>query len=67
MFRRVEVFFPIGSKKLQNRILRDLELYLSDNSHAWLLQADGHYRRAERTDAQEPVQAQTQLLNELQG
>jgi polyphosphate kinase len=67
MFRRVEVFFPIGSKKLQNRILRDLELYLSDNTHAWVLQPDGHYRRAERTDDQEPVQAQAQLLNELQG
>jgi polyphosphate kinase len=66
MFRRVEVFFPIGSKKLQNRILRDLELYLADNTQAWLLQPDGHYRRAERNDDQEPVQAQTQLLNELQ-
>jgi polyphosphate kinase len=67
MFRRVEVFFPIGSKKLQNRILRDLELYLTDNTEAWLLQPDGHYRRAERADDQEAVQAQIQLLNEMQG
>jgi polyphosphate kinase len=67
MFRRVEVFFPIGSKKLQNRILRDLELYLTDNTEAWLMQPDGHYRRANRIEAQEPVQAQIQLLNELQG
>jgi polyphosphate kinase len=67
MFRRVEVFFPIGSKKLQNRILRDLELYLTDNTEAWLMQPDGHYRRAERADGQEAVQAQLQLLNEMQG
>jgi polyphosphate kinase len=67
MFRRVEVFFPIGSKKLQNRILRDLELYLTDNTEAWLMQPDGHYRRTDRTEDQEAVQAQVQLLNELQG
>ena len=67
MFRRVEVFFPISNKKLQNRILRDLELYLADNTQAWLMQADGHYRRVERSEDQEAVQAQTQLLQELQG
>jgi polyphosphate kinase len=67
MFRRVEVFFPISSKKLQNRILRDLELYLTDNTKAWLMQPDGHYRRANRIEDQYPVQAQIQLLNELQG
>ncbi|OYV15957.1 MAG: polyphosphate kinase, partial [Methylococcaceae bacterium NSP1-2] len=44
MFRRVEVCFPIESKRLSNRILHDLDLYLKDNSQAWLLQSDGSYQ-----------------------
>lgn len=66
MFRRVEVFFPISNKKLQNRILREMELYLNDNTQAWVLQSNGHYQRIKRADNQEPVQAQTQLLLEMQ-
>lgn len=48
MFRRVEVCFPVQSKKLQTRIRGDLEFYLKDDSQAWLLQADGSYRRWRR-------------------
>jgi len=44
-FRRVEVCFPIQQTRLRDRILRDLKCYLKDNTHAWILQADGHYRR----------------------
>jgi polyphosphate kinase len=68
MFKRVEVCFPIESKKLQIRILHDLDLYLNDNRQAWLLQADGSYQRVTRAeDDAEFRQAQTQLLIELQG
>ncbi len=61
MFRRVETCFPIEDKKLHDRVLQDLEIYLKDNSQAWVLQADGNYRRLEPDD--EPIfQAQTELL-----
>ena len=43
MFRRVEVGFPIESKRLKQRILDDLDCYLQDNSQAWLMQSDGSY------------------------
>ncbi|NOT84093.1 MAG: polyphosphate kinase 1, partial [Methylococcaceae bacterium] len=61
MFRRVEICFPIENKKLQERILNDLEGYLKDNSQAWLLQSDGSYHRAVY-DAEQPFQVQTELL-----
>jgi polyphosphate kinase len=44
-FRRVEVAFPIKRSSHCERILRDLDVYLSDNTQAWQLGADGIYRR----------------------
>jgi len=66
MFRRVEVCFPIESKRLSNRILHDLELYLKDNTQAWLLQSDGSYQRCVQAENEATVCAQTQILQELQ-
>ncbi|MDD1610005.1 MAG: RNA degradosome polyphosphate kinase, partial [Methylococcaceae bacterium] len=66
MFRRVEVCFPIESKRLSNRILHDLDLYLKDNSQAWLLQADGSYQPCIQAENEPLVRAQTQILQELQ-
>ncbi|MGJ0431385.1 polyphosphate kinase 1 [Methylobacter sp.] len=65
MFRRVEICFPIENKKLHDRILHDLDLYLQDNTQAWILQPDGSYQRLTQTADEEPIQAQTMLLNEL--
>ncbi|WP_269454749.1 MULTISPECIES: polyphosphate kinase 1 [Methylomonas] len=66
MFRRVEVCFPIGDRKNIDRILADLEGYLSDTAQAWLLQSDGQYRRAERGE-QAAYQVQTELLKAFCG
>jgi polyphosphate kinase len=66
MFRRVEICFPITSKKLQNRIMHNLDLYLKDSMQAWLLQPDGSYLKLELSADEEPVAAQTLLLNEMQ-
>jgi polyphosphate kinase len=65
-FRRVEVAFPVLNKRLRERIIRDLRRYLKDNVHAWLLQPDGHYRRAKprKKDARD---SQAQLLAQLAG
>ena len=65
MFKRVEICFPILDKNLAQRILDNLELYLQDNSQAWLLQPDGQYVQAQRT-GDETIQAQTTLLLKAQ-
>ncbi len=43
MFHRVETCFPIKHKKIKDRIIEDLNLYLADNTHAWILDAEGNY------------------------
>jgi polyphosphate kinase len=60
-FRRIEVAFPVERAKLKERILRDLETWLADNTNAWLLLPDGTYARSE--PGQElPFSAQQALL-----
>ncbi|HTW38016.1 MAG TPA: polyphosphate kinase 1 [Steroidobacteraceae bacterium] len=44
-FRRVEVAFPIKRPSHRERILRDLDIYLSDNVQAWQLNHQGVYTR----------------------
>jgi polyphosphate kinase len=63
-FRRIEVAFPIAQAKLRTRIRDDLEHYLTDNTHAWLLQSDGSYQRAaaDAGSAAPSGDAQGQLL-----
>jgi len=56
-FRRVEIAFPVLRKQLRERITKDLETYLADNTNAWELRPDGTYARiaagnASATDAQ---------------
>jgi polyphosphate kinase len=60
-FRRVEVAFPVRQQNHRERILRDLDLCLSDNCQAWALLPDGSYERIERGSAQ-PVSVQAELL-----
>lgn len=63
-FRRNESCFPIRQKPLKSRLLADLELFLADNTQAWLLQGDGRYIRQVPGDA-EPVSAQQVFLDKL--
>ncbi len=53
LFRRIEVAFPIESRRHRERILGDLEAYLADDTYAWQLRADGRYERL-RPDAERP-------------
>ena len=62
MFNRVETGFPIENKKLQARILQDLDSYLKDNSQAWILQNDGSYIQVQPQKEEELFQVQTELL-----
>jgi polyphosphate kinase len=56
--RRVEVMFPIQDKRLIRRIYDCLQLWLSDNVKAREMQADGSYKRIERSPKDEPINAQ---------
>jgi len=65
-FRRVEVAFPVQDKKLRQRIVKDgLELYLSDNTEAWVLQKDGDYKRRVPAGKQRKRSAQQALLSKI--
>jgi polyphosphate kinase len=60
-FRRVEIAFPVRREELRARILRDLEVYLWDNTQAWTLDRAGEYRR-EQPGTEPSVSAQIELL-----
>lgn len=63
MFHRVEIGFPLLTKKLRDKVIKDLESYLADNCQAWELDSDGHYRLC-RPGKDNPVSAQQTLLDE---
>ncbi|MGC1547099.1 MAG: polyphosphate kinase 1 [Rhodanobacter sp.] len=63
--RRVETGFPITGKKMQQRIRKELDLYLSDNSSAWQLQSDGTYLHLQPREHHQPRNVQTQLLEKI--
>lgn len=65
LLRRVETAFPIESKKLRQRIIDDLQLYLDDNSQAWILAADGRYKRVDSSETDNKMAAQTHLLEQM--
>ena len=65
-FRRIEVAFPIQSARYKARVIRDLEMYLADNTQAWLLQADGSYLKAS-PGTQPQVSAQQEFLSRING
>jgi polyphosphate kinase len=65
--RRVETGFPIEGKKLQGRLKKELELYLTDNASAWLLQPDGRYIRERPGSNQAKRNVQVQMLEKLCG
>ena len=65
-FSRVETCFPIESPAIRRTVIEQgLRPYLRDNSNAWLLQADGSYRRACPTKGEQRRCAQESLLEKL--
>ena len=65
-FRRNEACFPIKQKLLKERLLADLELFLADNTGAWLLHGNGHYERL-TPGSSAPVSAQQEFSRILTG
>ncbi|WP_027896476.1 polyphosphate kinase 1 [Zestomonas thermotolerans] len=63
--KRVETCFPVEGRKLIQRVKKELEAYLSDNTQSWQLQPDGRYLRNSPTGNQNPRSAQQFLLEKL--
>ena len=67
LFQRVETCFPILDDALRARVVEEgLMPYLDDNTHAWRLDPDGLYHRAEH-GGETAVSAQHTLLEKLSG
>ncbi len=64
MLNRVETGFPLIGK-LAERVKRDLDLYLADNSHSWELHSDGSYTLNQPEEGEELISAQAALLGEF--
>ncbi len=63
LYRRVETCFPIEDGALAKRVVNEgLDVYLKDNSSAWVLQPDGRYVRLAPGEGEERIAAQEQLL-----
>ena len=61
---RIEQCTPIKDLQIKQRIRANLDLYLKDNSDAWLMQADGHYIKANNDDSKQAFNVQQALLSE---
>ncbi|WP_240770713.1 polyphosphate kinase 1 [Neptunomonas sp. XY-337] len=64
MLNRVETGFPLTGK-LADRVKRELDYYLQDNTQSWELQADGRYTLNLPEEGAEPFSAQQQLLQDF--
>jgi len=64
LFNRVEIAYPILDREAMNRIIKELGIYLADNTHAWILNQDGTYRHLQPGD-DTPASAQEILLEQL--
>jgi polyphosphate kinase len=61
--KRVEVLFPVGDKKLRSAIVKDiLEVHLADNVKAWLLSADGTYRKVKPEHGKKKMSSQLWMI-----
>lgn len=63
--RRIEICFPVNDPQLACRVRDELQLYLADNTHTWLLQANACYKRIKPAAATSAVDAQQALLKRL--
>lgn len=63
MFHRVETCFPLRSKKLRERVIEDLQLYLQDNVNSWMLKPSGEYVKIQVEPPESLVNSQQLLLD----
>ena len=66
LFRRIEVAFPVLDKALKKRVISEgLDLYLKDNTNAWVLDSEGNYERRKPRGKQAAFCAQNYLMQQL--
>ncbi len=65
LLNRVETAFPVENNRLKERMRKELEAYMEDNSQAWVLQSDGSYVRCQPADGEEAIKSQSILLETL--
>jgi polyphosphate kinase len=66
-FRRIEICFPVLDPRQKRRVIREgLKPYLEDNCQAWVMSADGRYRRLKPNSGKRNA-AQEELLSLLAG
>ena len=64
LLKRVEECYPVEHPELKKRVIEQgLQLYLKDNTQAWILDNEGNYSRL--TSEEDAISAQQQLLTEL--
>jgi polyphosphate kinase len=59
---RVEVVVPVEDGRAQQEIVRAFDTLMADNSQAWDLAADGHWRRARPDEGERLRPAQDVLM-----
>ncbi len=64
MFRRNESCFEIRQKAMKEQIRQNLDLFLSDNCDAWVLNGEGQYKRL-TPNGEQRLSAQETFLEEL--
>jgi polyphosphate kinase len=64
MLHRVETCFPVTGKHGE-RVKKELDYYLADNTQSWELKADGSYTLLAPEEGVEPFSAQQQLLRDF--
>lgn len=63
LFKRIEVAFPVRDAALKQRVIDEgLSIYVADNQEAWILNADGRWRKAAPRGRARPRSAQAELL-----
>ncbi len=65
LYHRVEIAIPIENRGLQERIINELEYYLMDNTHAWIMNNEGKYTQASPENGKEAFSAQEKFLEDL--
>ena len=66
LFKRIEVAFPVRDPALAKRVVDEgLQSYLADNRDAWVLTADGTWKKIAPHGRAQPRSAQAELLARL--
>ena len=68
MLRRVELAWPVLDPVLRARVIDEcLNVYLNDNTDAWVLQPDSSYVRLQPVVRRQKLSAQAQLMHRYAG